>query len=288
MKRIVVTGKNGQLASELREALTNNESFECHFLGRNEIPLEQVHILQDILAMYQPDIIIHTAAYTAVDQAEDEREKANTINHLATEQIAEYCTVHKAQMVYISTDYVFDGTLNQPVNEKTETNPINVYGQTKYLGEKAVRHFAPNSVIIRTSWVYSIFGNNFVKTMLKLMDEKTELQVVADQSGLPTYAKDLADCIVQIVAAEEWHPGVYHFANTGEGITWYDFACAIRDLAKKNVDVKAVSSDEFVRKAKRPQYSVLDSSKIQNTFEWHVPNWKESLEKMLKRLASQE
>lgn len=124
--------------------------------------------------------------------------------------------------------------------------------------------------------------------MLRLMDEKSELQVVADQSGLPTYAKDLAECIVQIVGAEDWHPGVYHFANTGEGITWYDFACAIRDLAKKNVDIQAVSSDQFVRKAKRPQYSVLDPHKIQNTFDFQIPNWRESLEKMLERLESQE
>lgn len=288
MKRIVVTGKNGQLASELREVLKDNEKFECHFLGRNEIPLEQTHILQDILSIYQPDIIIHTAAYTAVDQAEDEKEMANAINHLATEQIAEYCTVHKARLVYISTDYVFDGTLDQPINEETETKPINVYGETKYLGEKAVQHFAPDAVIIRTSWVYSVFGNNFVKTMLKLMDEKPELQVVADQSGLPTYAKDLAECIVQIVESERWYSGVYHFANTGEGITWYDFASAIRDLARKNVDIRAVNSDQFVRKAKRPQYSVLDSHKIQNTFDFQIPNWRESLKEMLGRLESQE
>lgn len=286
MKRIVVTGKNGQLASELQEVLKENKKVECHFLGRNEIPLEQVPIIQDILAMYQPDVIIHTAAYTAVDQAEEEQEKANIINHQATEQIAEYCTVHKARLIYISTDYVFDGSGDQPLNEDTEVNPINVYGKTKYLGEQAVWHFAPDAVIIRTSWVYSAFGNNFVKTMLKLMDERAELQVVADQFGLPTYAGDLAELITKIAKAEDWHSGVYHFTNTGEGISWYDFACAIRDLAQKNVNIKAVNSDEFVRKAKRPQYSVLDSVKIQNTFDWHIPNWRESLEKMLKRLES--
>ncbi|HLQ99754.1 MAG TPA: dTDP-4-dehydrorhamnose reductase [Sphingobacterium sp.] len=286
MKRIVVTGKNGQLASELRIILEKEENFECFFLGRNEFPLEETKILHDVLGMYQPDIIIHTAAYTAVDQAEEELDAVNTINHLASEQIAEYCTLHNVKLIYISTDYVFDGTSEVPLTENIKTHPINAYGHSKHRGEIAVRHFAPRAIILRTSWVYSSFGNNFVKTMLHLMEEKKKLQVVADQWGLPTYARDLAQAISIILKADKWMPGIYHYANRGEGITWFDFASAIRDITKKEVQILPITTEEFVRPANRPKYSVLDSSKIQKTFNFEIPSWQKSLEEMLTLLKT--
>ncbi|MFD1771510.1 dTDP-4-dehydrorhamnose reductase [Sphingobacterium suaedae] len=282
--KILVTGASGQLGSELKRALhevsQEISGIETFFLDRKNLPLDQLILIQDILGMYQPDIIVHTAAYTAVDRAESDRQAADTVNHLATAEIAQYCHIHGTKLIAISTDYVFDGESDQPLKEDAPTAPISVYGETKLWGEQAVQKWAPDSIIIRTSWVYSSYGSNFVKTMLRLMNERTELSVVADQIGTPTYAHDLAQAIVQIIQSPQWQPGIYHYSNEGE-ISWYDFAVAIRDIAGLSCAVHPIPTTAYPTPAKRPRYSLLDKSKIKATFGVIVPNWRESLKHML-------
>lgn len=286
MKKVLITGKNGQLASELRNILEPISQLDCFFLGKKELPLDQTFIIQDILNMYQPDYIIHTAAYTAVDQAESETELALRINYLASEQIAEYCYTNRCKLITVSTDYVFDGDSSQPINENAEPNPLNVYGTSKWRGEQAIQHFCPDAVIVRTSWLYSKYGNNFVKTMLRLMSERDEISVVNDQIGSPTYAKDLADFLISLLQLEYWPAGIYHFANEGE-TNWFEFACAIREIKDFKTTIRPLSSSQYPTAAKRPLYSVLDSSKIKETFGLTIPNWKDSLKAMLSQTSDE-
>src|SRR5690606_11901597 len=278
--RILITGSNGQLGSELKKLLGNEEAFETFFLDRKQLPLEQTLIIHDILGMYEPDIIIHAAAYTEVDKAESEPELAHTINHLATEEIAQYCRLHGAKLLGISTDYVFDGHSSEPLKEDAATAPLNVYGLTKWKGEQAIQKWAPESIIIRTAWVYSTYGNNFVKTMIRLLQEREELSVVHDQIGSPTYARDLAKAIVDILKAGEWHPGIYHYSNEGQ-LSWYDFAITIRDLIGATCQITPILTAQSPTPAKHPAYSLLDKSKIKRTFNVQVPFWLDSLTKMI-------
>ncbi|WP_312194479.1 dTDP-4-dehydrorhamnose reductase [Sphingobacterium multivorum] len=281
--RIVITGANGQLGSELRDLLAGQTSRDCFFLDRKQLPLEQTLIIQDILAQYQPDIIIHAAAYTAVDKAESEPELADRINHLASEEIAQYCRIHGSKLIAISTDYVFDGNSAIALAEDAPVDPVNVYGLTKLKGEQAIQKWLPEGIIIRTSWVYSTYGNNFVKTMLRLMGEREEISVINDQIGSPTYAKDLADAILAIIDSGVWEGGIYHFSNEGE-ISWYDFAVAIRDLKSLSCKINPIPTTQYPTPARRPHYSLLDKSKIKNTFSIAVPSWKDSLKIMLQKL----
>lgn len=278
--KIVITGATGQLGSELYELLINDTEKECYFLDRKQLPLDQMLLIQDILAMYQPDLIIHAGAYTAVDKAEEEFETANLVNHLACEEIAQYCRLHGAKLIAISTDYVFDGNAAVPLPEDAPTAPINVYGQTKLAGEQAIQKWYPEAVIIRTSWVYSAYGKNFVKTMCRLMAEREEVNVINDQIGSPTYAKDLAIAILKIADATVWIPGIYHYSNEGQ-VSWYDFAVAIRDFRSFDCQVKPIPTIAYPTPAQRPKYSLLDKSKIKAVYEVVVPEWKESLAKML-------
>lgn len=279
-QRIVITGASGQLGSELKVLLEQDTSKECFFLDRKQLPLDQIMIIQDILSMYQPDVIIHAGAYTAVDQAESEPDVADLVNHLATEEIAQYCRLHGTQLIAISTDYVFDGNSRIALAEDAPVHPINVYGQTKLQGEQAIQKWFPEAIIIRTSWVYSSFGKNFVKTMLRLMSERESISVINDQIGSPTYAADLAKTIVHIVESAKWVGGIYHYSNEGE-ISWYDFAVAIRDLKGLNCEINAIPTAAYPTPAKRPQYSLLDKAKIKATFGVEVPFWKDSLKKQL-------
>ncbi|MGX9245773.1 dTDP-4-dehydrorhamnose reductase [Sphingobacterium multivorum] len=281
--RIVVTGANGQLGSELRDLLAGQTSRDCFFLDRKQLPLEQTLIIQDILAQYQPDIIIHAAAYTAVDKAESEPELADRINHLASEEIAQYCHIHGSKLIAFSTDYVFNGNSAIALAEDSPVDPINVYGLTKLKGEQAIQKWLPEGIIIRTSWVYSTYGNNFVKTMIRLMGEREEISVINDQIGSPTYAKDLADAILAIIDSGVWEGGIYHFSNEGE-ISWYDFAVAIRDLKSLSCKINLIPTTQYPTPARRPHYSLLDKSKIKNTFSIAVPSWKDSLKIMLQKL----
>ncbi len=277
--KIVITGASGQLGSELRELLLGSEK-ECYFLDRKQLPLDQTELIQDILGMYQPDLIIHAGAYTAVDQAEDEPGLANLVNHLACEEIAQYCRLHGAKLIAVSTDYVFDGNSAVPLKEDAPTGPVNVYGQTKLAGEKAIQKWCAEAIIIRTSWVYSSFGKNFVKTMCRLMAERDEVRVIDDQIGSPTYAADLAKAILKIADSPNWQAGIYHYSNEGE-ISWYDFAVAIRDIRSFDCKVTPIPTTAYPTPAKRPQYSLLDKAKIKAAYAVEVPDWKSSLMRML-------
>lgn len=281
--KIVVTGANGQLGSELKDILVQKNGYDTFFLDRKQLPLDQTFIIQDILAMYQPDLIIHCAAYTAVDKAESEQEQADKINHLASEEIAIYCRMNGVKLIAISTDYVFDGSSSTALKEDAAVAPINTYGISKLKGELAINKWLENAIIIRTSWVYSTYGNNFVKTMIRLMSEREEISVINDQIGSPTYAKDLANVIIKIIDSEEWFPGTYHFSNEGE-LSWYDFAIAIRDIKSLNCNIIGIPTTEYPTPARRPKFSLLDKSKIKNTFAVAVPSWKDSLKAMLAAL----
>ncbi|MGB3103700.1 dTDP-4-dehydrorhamnose reductase [Sphingobacterium siyangense] len=278
--RIVITGASGQLGSELKDLLLDNTQKECYFLDRKQLPLDQIPIIQQILAMYEPDLIIHAGAYTAVDKAEDDQVTADLVNHVACEEIAQYCHLHGTRLIAISTDYVFDGSSASALAETAETDPINVYGRTKLAGEQAIQKWCPDAIIIRTSWVYSTYGKNFVKTMCRLMDELEEVGVINDQIGSPTYAKDLASAIVKIVDSSEWEGGIYHYSNEGE-ISWYEFAVAIRDFRSFDCEVKPITTSAYPTPARRPKYSLLDKSKIKRIFGVEVPDWKISLGNML-------
>lgn len=280
---IVVTGANGQLGSELRVLTQNDIANSYFFLDRKQLPLDKLNIIQDILGIYQPDLIIHCAAYTAVDKAESEADLADSINHLASEEIAQYCHQHQCKLIAISTDYVFDGESNVPLEESAATDPINIYGLTKLKGEQAIQKWCPKAIIIRTSWVYSTFGNNFVKTMIRLMTERESISVINDQIGSPTYAHDLAKAIVDIVQSDNWVGGIYHYSNEGE-ISWYDFAVTIRDLRGFDCKISPIRTIDYPTAATRPKNSLLDKSKIISTFAVEVPFWRDSLKEMLSKI----
>ncbi|MEJ5092687.1 dTDP-4-dehydrorhamnose reductase [Sphingobacterium faecium] len=279
--KIIITGANGQLGSELKDVLLKDSSKECFFLDRKQLPLDQPILIQDILDIYQPDVIIHAGAYTAVDLAESESALADIVNHQATDEIAQYCKINDVKLIAISTDYVFDGNSDCSLKEDAEVDPVNVYGLTKLKGEQAIQRWLPDGIIIRTSWVYSTYGKNFVKTMIKLMTDRDEISVINDQIGSPTYAYDLAKAIA-IIIDSDWLGGIYHYSNEGE-ISWYDFALAIRELKGLECKVNAIPTTSYPTPAKRPCYSLLDKSKIKRTYDLNIPTWKESLAIMLNK-----
>ncbi len=282
-KKIVVTGANGQLGSELRDLLAGNITYESVFLDVNELDLTDTDSIQERLSSYAPDIIIHGAAYTAVDKAESEQELSDKINHLATAEIAKYCASHGCKLIAISTDYVFDGNSSIALTEDAAVDPINVYGKTKLDGELAIQRILSDAIIVRTAWVYSVYGNNFVKTMIRLMSEREELSVINDQIGSPTYARDLARALVKIVESNSWTAGIYHYSNEGE-ISWFDFAEAIRAIAGLNCQIHPIPSTSYPTPAKRPKYSLLNKGKIKDTYGVEVPDWRASLQEMISAL----
>lgn len=281
-KRILVTGVNGQLGQSLKALV--NASPDFIFAGRAEMDLSLLSALEEKLEFYHPDIIVNCAAYTAVDKAEEEEELALTVNALAPEIMAKYCRKHQSGLIHLSTDYVFDGTQSRPYLETDPVSPLNAYGRTKLHGERKVLNAYPDAVIIRTSWVHSPYGNNFVKTMLRLMDTRDSIKVVSDQKGTPTYAHDLAGAILHIIQSNQWIPGIYHFSNAGE-TTWFDFALEIKKLAGKQTEVHPITTEEYPVKALRPKYSVLNKSKIRNHFGIPIPGWQEGLKNCLKELG---
>ncbi|MCK0123659.1 dTDP-4-dehydrorhamnose reductase [Gelidibacter sp. F2691] len=281
MTKILVTGASGQLASEIKVIANDYPQFEFVFTKRDQLPLHITEYIVEALTRINPNIIINTGAYTAVDRAESEKDLAEAVNHLAVAEMAKWAEKNRARIIHISTDYVFDGSSRLPINELEATAPINWYGETKLRGEKALLHYHSNGIIIRTAWVYSEFASNFVKTMLRLMREKDAITVVNDQFGAPTYAMDLAKAIMSIIVSTTWHPGVYHYSNTGE-ISWFEFAQAIQEFSGLNCQVNAVASDQFPTVAKRPIYSLLDTTKIQQTYGIGIPFWKDSLLKVVR------
>lgn len=283
MSKILITGKNGQLGSELQDLSLQFLQNEMMFVDREEMDLSNVEQIIEVLDRLKPEIIVNSGAYTAVDKAETEQELCNAVNHLAVKTIGEWASKNKAKVIHISTDYVFDGTSETPLKEEDSTNPINVYGLTKLKGEEALKTSGAEYVIIRTAWVYSTYGANFVKTMMRLMNERDEIGVVSDQIGTPTYANDLAQVILNIIEASNFVSGVYHYSNEGK-ISWYDFAIAIKELKGFKCKVNAISSNAFPTPAKRPNFSLLDKTKIKETYKIEIPNWLTSLEEMITKL----
>lgn len=279
MIKILVTGSTGQLGSELSVLAPSYPQYEWVFADRTQITLDNLEMLQSQLETICPDIIFNCGAYTAVDKAESEKDLAFTVNHLAVELIAKYAREKNVRLIHVSTDYVFDGTSSIALDEKAETNPINVYGESKLAGEIDCLKENLESIIIRTSWVYSKFGNNFVKTMQRLMQERDEINVVNDQIGSPTYAADLAQAMINIIESPEWISGIYNYSNEGE-ISWYEFAESIKELGGYNCKVRGIPSSSYPTPAKRPSYSLLNKEKIKTVYNLEVPNYKESLRKM--------
>lgn len=281
--KILVTGANGQLGKELRELAAAFPQYEFIFLGREDLPIHHFEMVRHYFSVYHPAYLINCAAYTAVDRAEQEKDLAMQVNGEATGVLAAVCKENNCRFIHISTDYVFDGKGTAPYKEEDATGPQSVYGHSKLEGEKQALQYDPGAVIIRTSWVYSEFGKNFVKTMLKLMQERPEIKVVSDQVGSPTYAADLAAAIMQIIRSGKWVPGIYHYSNSGT-ISWYDLAVAIKEESGYNGHVYAISTAEYPTPAKRPSWSVLDTSHIQQVYGIAVKDWRESLKVCLGRL----
>lgn len=275
--KVLVIGKYGQLATCLQDACKQYSAHDFIFLDRNEFPMENLQQIPRKLIDILPDIIVNTAAYTQVDAAEKAPELADVINHQAVKVIADWCAAYQRKFVQISTDYVFDGTATKPIIETATTQAINVYGQTKILAEKAVAQSGAAYMIIRTSWMYSAFGHNFVLTIRNLMQSKTEINVVNDQYGCPTNAHDLADHLWQILLTKKWQSGIYHYANSGQ-TSWFEFATEIKRSLKVDVIINPVDSSQFPTLAKRPKYTVLCNHKIQETFGIQLADWKMSLQ----------
>ena len=285
LKKILVTGAKGQLGSELNVLSSAYSQFEWVFTDWQELDLCDLDNLQENIAKINPQIIINCAAHTAVDKAESAVELSDVLNHQSVALMAKWSSQNNCQFIHVSTDYVFDGNSATALTETAPTNPINVYGVTKLAGEKACLRENPEAIIIRTSWVYSSFGNNFVKTMSRLMQEKDSLSIVNDQIGSPTYAADLAQAIMTIMVHSDWKSGIYHFSNEGE-ISWYEFALAIQEIGGFECEISGIASSNYPTPAKRPMFSLLDKSKIKATFGVVVPEYKESLRKCMQLLRT--
>jgi len=283
--KIVVTGGNGQLGKELQEISSSYPQFEFYFLTREDMPIDQFELVRNYFSALKPAYCINCAAYTAVDKAESEKNLAFLINGEAAGVLAAICKEYDTKFIHISTDYVFNGEATYPYTENFPTDPINVYGASKLEGERNAMQFNPDSIVIRTSWVYSSYGKNFVKTMMRLMNEKDEIKVINDQVGSPTYAADLAEVILQIIP--DWKPGIYNFSNEGI-ITWYEFAVAIKEIINCPCDIKPIITAEYPTPARRPGYSVLDKTKIQETFDVQLKNWTERLTICIEKIKQQQ
>ena len=278
---VLVTGSNGQLGQSLQFIAPNYPNTNFIFCSSSELDVTNLENCQSIFSKKQPKYCINAAAYTAVDKAESEPEKAHLINVVGAKNLAEVCKKHNTILLHISTDFVFDGNASKPYTEYDFTNPTGVYGQTKLDGEKAIQEIWSNHFIIRTSWVYSQFGNNFMKTMLRLSSERDSVSVVNDQIGTPTNAVDLAEVLVHIILADNRQPitdnfGIYNFSNEGQ-CSWYDFAKKIFEINNININLKPIPTTSFPTPATRPGFSVLDKSKIKVTFDLKIKNWEESL-----------
>ena len=277
MKKILVTGANGQLGQCLQKISSQFEEFEFIFTDSETLDITNKEEVNDFFWQNAPDFCINAAAYTAVDLAETDIEKAFLVNADGTENLAEACAENNAQFIHVSTDYVFDGENNLAYTEEDFTNPLGVYGASKLAGDELALEVNPCSVILRTSWVYSEFGKNFVKTMLNLFATKEELNIVADQFGQPTNANDLAEAIMKIIKSEKITPGIFNFSNLGR-ISWFDFAEKIAELSKAKIKLNAIETSQYPTPAKRPKNSVLDLDKISKTYAIQLKPWEESLE----------
>jgi dTDP-4-dehydrorhamnose reductase len=291
--KILVTGGNGQLGKEIRELASSFSQFEFVFLSREDMPIQNFELVRVFFDSIKPDYCINCAAYTAVDKAESEKDLAFQINGEAVGVLAAICKEHDTKFIHVSTDYVFNGEADYPYTENFPTDPINAYGASKLEGEKQAQQLNPDCIIIRTSWVYSSFGKNFVKTMIRVMSEKDEITVVNDQIGSPTYAADLAETILRIIESFHTHHspltvhGIFNFSNEGI-ISWYEFAKAIKEIINCPCEIKPITTSQYPTPAKRPSYSVLDKTKIQKTFGVELKDWKESLAICIEKIQKQQ
>jgi dTDP-4-dehydrorhamnose reductase len=290
MKRILVTGANGQLGSEIRFISGQSEIFTFYFTDIDSLDITDIQAVDKYMKEVRPDFVVNCAAYTAVDKAEQDKEAAWLLNAVAPGILAESCRRFSVKLIHISTDYVFDGTNHRPYTEDDPVRPLGNYGITKLEGERRCQSLT-DPVIIRTSWLYSSFGNNFVKTMIRLARDRDKLGVVFDQVGTPTYARDLARAIIKILhfsvsEPDSWKPGIYHYSSEGV-CSWYDFAIAIHRFAGIHCVVVPVETGDFPTLAKRPHYSVLNKSKIKFTFNIVIPYWMESLQECIQIIKNE-
>jgi dTDP-4-dehydrorhamnose reductase len=285
MKKILVTGGNGQLGSELKELASSFPQYQFAFTDVAELSITDQQAVDEFFSKENPAYLINCAAYTAVDKAEAEKKLNEQINGIAVGILASACKQYGTKFIHISTDYVFSGNATTPLKETDSVDPVNEYGVSKLLGEQLAVQNDPDCIIIRTSWVYSFYGKNFVKTMMRLMNEKESIGVVNDQIGSPTYAADLAEAIMQIIGSGNWQPGVYNYSNEGV-ISWFNFANEIKGLIGSSCVVNPVTTEQFPTPAKRPKYSVLDKTKIQQIFSLQLKDWKDSLRICVDKLKS--
>ncbi|WP_055447270.1 dTDP-4-dehydrorhamnose reductase [Lacinutrix mariniflava] len=278
--KVLVTGSNGQLGQCL-QSLALQTDFEFSFFNSTTLDISSKENINTIFNSTY-DFCINCAAYTAVDKAEEEKEKANLINNIAVRNIAESCKTNNITLIHISTDFVFNGNKTEPYHENDETKPISVYGQTKLDGEKAIQDTLKQHFIIRTSWLYSQFGNNFLKSMLNLAKTRSTLSIVSDQVGTPTYAMDLAKTIIVLIKQNKNH-GTYHYSNNGVA-SWFDFANEIFRRTKTTIELNSIPTSQYPTAANRPHYSVLNKTKLKQNFNVIIPEWEESLETCLKAL----
>lgn len=281
--KLLVTGANGQLGLSLKRILDDDKEIEAVFTDVADLDITDYEAVDAFMTSGKFDVVVNCAAYTAVDRAESDDLLAARINTEAVGNIARAASRLGARVVHISTDYVFSGENSRPYVENDVPDPRSIYGRTKLEGEGILTSICPDAVIIRTAWLYSEFGNNFAKTMLRIAAEGKPIRVVADQVGTPTYAGDLAEAIHSILHAPQWLPGIYHFTDEGVA-SWYDFAMAIFRLAGVDADVTPVTTREYPTPARRPQYSVLSKVKIKKTFNSRIPYWQNSLAKCLKSM----
>lgn len=282
-KRILVTGANGQLGKELRELATQYKDADFLFVSREDLPIHHFDLVRNVFDSFKPHFCINAAAYTAVDKAETEQELAHLINAEAVGVLAAVSAAHDCRFVHVSTDYVYDGSQIGAHKESDATAPVSVYGKTKLEGEQLAMQLDPQSIVIRTSWVYSRYGNNFVKTMMRLMQTRDQISVVDDQWGSPTYAADLASCILDIMHHPQWQPGIYNFSNDGR-INWYQFALEIKTQIGSACKINPIPSADYPTPAKRPANSWMDKQKIVGAFGIQLIDWKLSLSKCIKAI----
>lgn len=285
---VLVTGAGGQLGQSLQFIAPNYPDIQFVFFESNQLDITNLNHIKQLFKQFNPSFCINAAAYTAVDKAESEPEKAHLINVVGPKNLAEVCKEFDTILLHISTDFVFDGTKDSPYTEDDFPNPTGVYGQTKLDGEKAIQETWQKHFIIRTSWVYSQFGNNFMKTMLRLASERDKLSVVNDQIGTPTNAVDLAEVLVKIILSNNQQPttnnyGIYNFSNEDQ-CSWYYFAKKIFEFNSININLEPIPTTSYPTPAKRPAYSVLDKRKIKDTFGIEVKNWEESLRKTVNKI----
>lgn len=281
--KILITGANGQLGQEFRALADQYQSVQFYFFSKDDLDIADEEAVALSIDSIKPDMCINCAAYTAVDKAEEDSEAAFRINAEGAKNLALICKQKNVRLIHISTDYVFDGNGQKPYVESDVTAPVGVYGASKLAGEKWVQQYAPEAVIIRTSWVFSVYGNNFVKTMLRLMSVKESLNVVSDQKGCPTYAADLAQAVMAIVKSGQWLPGLFHYCNSEE-TNWFEFAKKIKEHCGFHCSVNPITTAQYPTPAKRPAYSVLDTQKITTAYSLQVRSWKEALCECLEKL----